>query len=278
MKKTLAIFGGCLIAAMPVIVLAATVYTLMLPNLYESSVRLSVEPGDAAVECPNPCPHCSLASETFTRTQIEVLSSKPILYEVINRLNLQQQWGRAGDRLPREVAYRILLNSVSVYTVRDTSLLCVSVRRDNPDEAAEIANELAEVYRDSRLNLALNESRKKVDAIGAAMKKQLARVEAAEEQVGGSTEEEARRAASAALEAEQLVCAQLAAKHREEIISLEIPRTPVELIDIAEPDRRPVSPNLFANVLLSIIVAGICGGVGGILLAMGLRKSPPPVR
>jgi uncharacterized protein involved in exopolysaccharide biosynthesis len=278
MKKAWAIFGGCLIASVPLIVLAATVYTLMLPNLYESSVRFSVEPSGVVAECPNPCPHCSLVSENFTRTQLEVLSSKPVLYEVINRLNLQKQWGLDGQKLPREVAYKILRNSMSVYTVRDTALLCISVRRDNPEEAAEIANELAQVYRDSRLDLAMAEARKKVDVIGAAIKDQLSRVDAAGDRVQKSANESDRRKATADLEAEQVIYLQLKSKHRENNIALEVLRNPVEIIDVAQPNRRPVSPNLFMNVLLSVVVAGVSGIVGGIMLAIGLRKSAPPVR
>jgi len=47
----------------------------------------------------------------------------------------------------------------------------------------------------------------------------------------------------------------------QEGIELEIPRTPVRIIDPAEAPRRPVSPNLYLNILLSIIV-GVAAGVG----------------
>jgi len=42
---------------------------------------------------------------------------------------------------------------------------------------------------------------------------------------------------------------------------LQVPRNPVEIIDVAEPNNRPVSPDLFVNVLLSIFV-GLGAGVG----------------
>ena len=50
-------------------------------------------------------------------------------------------------------------------------------------------------------------------------------------------------------------------KHRQEIITLQIPQNPVDIIDVAEPNMQPVSPNLFLNVLLSIFV-GLGAGVG----------------
>jgi capsular exopolysaccharide synthesis family protein len=69
------------------------------------------------------------------------------------------------------------------------------------------------------------------------------------------------RNALADLETERFIYNQLMSKHRQEIITLQVPRNPVDVIDIAEPNMRPVSPNLFLNVLLSIFV-GLGAGVG----------------
>lgn len=394
------------------VVLTGTVYTLMLPNIYASSVRISVSEDAPEI---NPFAaqqnYSSSYNPYFLRTQFEILQSKPILYEVVNRLNLQQEWGQTGEKLPREVAYAILKNSISVFQQRDTSLIVISVKRDNPDEAADIANELSEVYRDSRLDLAVKNARGAIDKINEALKEQFLRVEAAEERIQeirteldiavvggegqvdvgdirmqqlegdrlmaqedmlekegllmileklddkdlveqasyitfdqfvmntiqqiqdievqlssldadfGANHPEVKRMrfqqdkleetlakrlqalrnglkteyliaknkfdslsnvlasvrsetiesqgakfrpfrnALADLETERFIYNQLKSKHRQEIITLEVPRNPVELIDIAEPNRRPVSPNLFMNVLLSIFV-GLGAGVG----------------
>ncbi|MBT8042058.1 MAG: polysaccharide biosynthesis tyrosine autokinase, partial [Pontiella sp.] len=347
----------------------------------------------------------------FLRTQFEIIQSKPIIYEVVNRLNLQEEWGKEGEKLPREVAFKILKNSISVFQQRDTSLIVISAKRDNPDEAADIANELAEVYRDSRLDLAMRSARGAIDKIDEALKDQRMRVEDSEAKVqqirteldiatmggegtidvedmrmqqlegdrlmaqremmekegllkiledlddkdlierasyitfdqfvnnaiqqiqdidvqlssldadfgenhpevkryrlqketleatlkqrlqalrnGLETEYEIARNnyegldrvlasvrtdtiesqgakfrpfrnAMADLETERFIYNQLKSKHRQEIITLQVPRNPVELIDVAEPNRRPISPNLFMNVLLSIFV-GLGAGVG----------------
>jgi capsular exopolysaccharide synthesis family protein len=394
------------------VVLTGTVYTLMLPNIYSSSVRISVS-NDAPEINPFAVQqsYYSVYDPYFLRTQFEILQSTPILYEVINRLNLQKEWGKAGETLPREVAYKILKNSISVFQQRDTSLIVISVNRDNPDEAADIANELSEVYRDSRLDLAMKDARGAIDKIAEALKEQSLRIEESEEKiqklrteldiaiVGGegtvdvgdirmqqlegdrlfaqkemvekegllkiledlddkdlierasyitfdqfvmntiqqiqdievqlsslnadfgenhpevkrmqlqkvtledtlkrrlqalrnglmteymiaknnfeslenvlanvrsdtieSQGEKFRpfRNALADLESERFIYNQLKAKHRQEIITLQVPRNPVEIIDVAEPNRRPVSPNLFMNVLLSIFV-GLGAGVG----------------
>jgi capsular exopolysaccharide synthesis family protein len=69
------------------------------------------------------------------------------------------------------------------------------------------------------------------------------------------------RNALADLETERFIYNQLMSKHRQEIITLQVPQNPVDIIDVAEPNMQPVSPNLFLNVLLSIFV-GLGAGVG----------------
>ncbi|MDF7823830.1 GNVR domain-containing protein [Pontiellaceae bacterium B12227] len=289
MKHVCVVLGAVLIALAPVIVIAATVYTLMLPNIYSSSVRITV-----SEDAPEVNPFATEGefqpyNPYFLRTQFELIQSKPVLYEVVKRLNLQQEWGRGGEKLPREIAYKILRNSVQVFQQRDTSLLVISVKRDNPDEAAEIANELAVTYRDFRLDSAQKNARRKIETIEEAMEEQHQRIEDAEKKVqkigdelnvpenAGPTETQGikyrpYRRAIADLESEDFIYNQLKTKHRQEIITLKVPRNVVELIDMAEPNRRPVSPNLFMNVLLSVFLAGFIGIVGGILLAVGLQK------
>ncbi len=63
------------------------------------------------------------------------------------------------------------------------------------------------------------------------------------------------------LETERAVLTALKARLSQQGIELEIPRTPVEVVDPAEPTTVPVSPNLFFNILIGII-AGIVAGIG----------------
>ena len=394
------------------VVLTGTVYTLLLPNIYASSARISVSEDSPEI---NPFAvqqnYMTSYNPYFLKTQFEILTSKPILNEVINRLSLQVEWGKNGEMLSRDVALKILKNSVSVFQQRDTSLIVINVKRDNPNEAADIANEIAEVYRDSRLDLASKDARTAIDKIEESLSEQRQRVADAEENiqqiredlniavVGGEgqfdvgevrmqqlegdrlfaqremvekegllkilenlndkdllerasyitfdqsvmntiqqiqdvevqlssvqadygdnhpevkrlksqiatlegtltrrlnglrngleteyviaknnfesldkvlasvrtdtiesqgTKFRPYRNALADLETERFIYNQLMSKHRQEIITLQVPRNPVDVIDIAEPDARPVSPNLFLNVLLSIFV-GLGAGVG----------------
>ncbi len=277
MKKTgLMVLGIILVVVGPLVFLAGTAYTLMLPNLYVSRCRISVHATGPQGACDAPCPHCVLESSSYLRTQFEIIQSKPMLYEVINRLNLQREWGREGERLPRDVAYRILQNSVTVLQHRDTSLIVISVKRDDPVKAAKIANELAGTYRDSRLDLLAKENRESVDRIRGAVREQQVRVEDAEKKLVGlgatSKTDQSYLKARTDLEAERFIFNQLNAKLREKTIMLEIPRNPVEIIDVAEPNMRPVSPNLFMNVMLSLALAVVPTVAGIVLVVVGATR------
>ncbi len=65
------------------------------------------------------------------------------------------------------------------------------------------------------------------------------------------------------VELERSVLQAMEARVRQEAIKLEVPSTPVELIDPAEPPplNRPISPNFVLNVMLSVII-GLTAGVG----------------
>ncbi|MCX6995870.1 MAG: polysaccharide biosynthesis tyrosine autokinase [Kiritimatiellaeota bacterium] len=69
------------------------------------------------------------------------------------------------------------------------------------------------------------------------------------------------------LENQRAIMTALKAKLAQQGIEVEIPRTPVEVVDPAEPNAAPVSPNLFLNIVISVIV----GFVAGIMLAYFLE-------
>ena len=171
-----------------IVVLTGTIYTLLLPNVFSSSSRIAVSEDKPEI---NPF-QAELMYERYDpyylKTQFEILQSKPILNEVIYRLNLQEKWGKDGS-LSREVAYKILKNSLSIFQQRDTSLIVINVKRNNPNEAAEIANEIAQVYRDSRIELVTKNTRNALDKIDESISQQRIRVDEAEENIQKIREE-----------------------------------------------------------------------------------------
>lgn len=174
------------LAVLFLVVLTGTAYTFTLPKIYAAQSRIEVNNDSVDIDPFNPSPMGGTTrgyDPYFLRTQFEIIQSKPILYEVINRLNLQEVWGKKGEKLLKEVAYKILRSSLNVSQYRDTSLIAITAQREDPKEAARIANELADVYRDARLDLKYKEMTRAMDALSRELEKQQEKTDLAAQRV-----------------------------------------------------------------------------------------------
>ena len=63
------------------------------------------------------------------------------------------------------------------------------------------------------------------------------------------------------VEAQRQILNALRARVAQQGIEVEVPRTPVEVVDTAEPPQRPVSPNLILNIMISVFL-GLAAGIG----------------
>ncbi len=172
------------------VVITGTAYTFTLPKIYASQSRIEVNRDNVDIDPFNPSSQFGGGYDPyFLRTQFEIIQSKPILYEVINRLNLQEVWGKKGENLTKEHAYSILRSSLTVGQSRDTSLVSIMAKRKDPKEAMKIANELADVYRDARLDLKHKEMTRALDALRRELETQQELVNAAEQEVETIREE-----------------------------------------------------------------------------------------
>jgi capsular exopolysaccharide synthesis family protein len=171
-------------AVLFLVVITGTAYTFTLPKIYAAEARIQVNNDSVDIDPFNPSTGGMRAYDPyFLRTQFEIIQSKPILYEVINRLNLQEIWGKKGEQISKEIAYKILRSSLNVSQSRDTSLIALTAMREDPKEAARIANELADVYRDVRLDLKYKEMTRAMDALGRELEKQQEKVDTASRRV-----------------------------------------------------------------------------------------------
>src|SRR5258707_10832853 len=87
----------------------------------------------------------------FSRTQFQVILRKGVLYQVIDRLNLQLRWASNGIKLSKETAYNRLRKRLSLEEVRNTNLIQINLYSGDPQEAALLANTIAEVYMEQRI-------------------------------------------------------------------------------------------------------------------------------
>jgi capsular exopolysaccharide synthesis family protein len=172
-----------ILAVVLLVVLTGMMYTFTLPKIYMSSARISVREDAMDVDVFERQFTASY-NPFFIKTQFEIIQSKPILYEVIQGLDLMQKWAAEynaeGGSLSKEDAYQLLRRSVRVVPYRDTTLIDIQVFREDRVEAARVANELANVYREYRLSQKRSEIKRAVEALENELQKQQDKVDEAE--------------------------------------------------------------------------------------------------
>ena len=134
---------------------SAGIFMLARPNEYQAVVRIKV--------------HREVQSQ-FIQTEFEVIQSEVVLGKVAEKLDLTSKWGKkraAGNRLkPVEATIGLLKRQMELRPVRNTELIEIGVTRDEPAEAAKLANTIAETFRDFRLeqNLLLKTEAEKANS------------------------------------------------------------------------------------------------------------------
>lgn len=163
-----------ILAVFLLVVLSTTAVTFILPESFMSVVRISV---DKDVSDINPLGFAATSTQFdpyFIQTEFEKIKSKSVLYPVITNasLRLNERFGaRYNDGIPLSTAqsFSILLRMIDVRQTRNTSLIEVRVYSDAPEnaaqEAADIANAVASVYRETRQDLKMARARSGIKAL-----------------------------------------------------------------------------------------------------------------
>jgi serine/threonine protein kinase len=151
---------AALIAAVAVfffVGMAATFITFILPESYKSVARIRIEkdPLSESEDAQSRSGPTALSYDPyFIQTEFEVIQSEIVLSPVIDHLGLADRWGKrfAGNRkLTRQETIALLKGHLELRPVRNASLIEIGVYSDRPQEAAEIANAIAEEYRNFRI-------------------------------------------------------------------------------------------------------------------------------
>ncbi len=144
-----------ILAVFLLVVITATLVTFILPESFVSTTRIRVDRDVSDIAGLMPSQYPSGYDPYFIQTEFEVIQSELILSNVVQSLNLQVQWGKkfaGGERLKTQEAMALLKGRMDLRPVRNTSLIEIRVYSESADEAARIANAIAEAYRDYRLD------------------------------------------------------------------------------------------------------------------------------
>ncbi|MEM9446402.1 MAG: polysaccharide biosynthesis tyrosine autokinase [Verrucomicrobiota bacterium] len=149
------------------VLLTAYLYSKSRPQIFASTVDLKVEKEMKELEVFSRSN--DVFDPIFFQTEFELIKSKTILEEVIKKTNYVQIKAR---ELAEEVenfeplAYQFLNKvDLSVEAERNTNIIKITAYSQDREFAAVLANKVAEVYKDYRLNLIEDTSTKGLDAV-----------------------------------------------------------------------------------------------------------------
>jgi polysaccharide biosynthesis transport protein len=134
------------------VVLTAAMITFLTPKEYMSFVTIQVEPGMTQVQTSENTAPTQADDPKFTETQLEIITGRDILDPVIQRLDLQKNWSGNGVTLPLESVYSKLRGMIQLREIGNTKLIQISVYSTDPQEAALIANTIAQEYLSQRVS------------------------------------------------------------------------------------------------------------------------------
>jgi len=143
-----------ILAVFLLVAITTTVVTFILPPTWASTARISVVKDTTDIASMGGGPALNSFDPYWIQTEFEKIQSKLILYQVITNLDLNRKWGEKFKEgvLPTEVSYNVLKKQMDVNQARSTSIIEIKVESDDKDEAPLIANMIAQVYAESRLN------------------------------------------------------------------------------------------------------------------------------
>lgn len=144
-----------ILAVFLLVTITTTVVTFVLPKAYASTVRMKVEKDAPDVSGINVERQATGYDPFWMQTEFETIQSKSILHKVITNLNLNTKWAekyQTEGELRTDQTYMILKGQIDVQQARNTSLIEITAYSEDNNEAAVIANAIAEVYRNSRLD------------------------------------------------------------------------------------------------------------------------------
>ena len=166
-------------------IVTGTFYTVMMPKKYTAKTQIETREAEMDVD-----PFTNRQTQRlgynpfFLMTQEKILLSRPVLTKVMHNLNLQRVWGAKlnENKAPLEATetLKMLMRSIRVRQDRDTTLMNISVTSEDPKQSAEIANELANVYRESREQEVRRQIQNSLDAMSNQLRQQQEKVEEAE--------------------------------------------------------------------------------------------------
>lgn len=142
-----------ILAVFLLVVLTTTIITFLIPPTYASSVRIAIEKDNSDITPLMGLQASQQHDPYWVLTEYEKIQSKKVIHPVINALGLNHKWMerfKADTPLTTNETFQVLKNSIDVDQYRNTSLIEIKAYSKDKEEAALIAQEIAEQYKNVR--------------------------------------------------------------------------------------------------------------------------------
>ena len=161
------------------VVITATLVTFVLPVSYLSTTRIKVDRGGADIQEFGNNRMQGVYDPYFIQTEFETIKSEAVLSNVINQLNLNEVWKRYnnGERLKSSKTLEFLQGRLALSPVRNTMFISIGVYSETPEEAAILANAVAEAYKAHRLSEILSASEAGIRSLKKQFDEQQSRID-----------------------------------------------------------------------------------------------------
>jgi len=143
--------SGLILLTFFLVIVTVGLYVFFLPREFYSRVTMEVKPDNQrSIELLGPSARSY--DPGFIPTQFAIMKKPEILYPVIKRLDLTKRFSPPGLELPEQAILVMLEDAMVVQEQRNTSLIEIGIYNKERELAAAIANTIAIVYQERRLD------------------------------------------------------------------------------------------------------------------------------
>ena len=145
-----------IISVFLLIAITATIFTFILTPSYSSTARIEINPDITDIPSMTGIQASAGYDPYFIQTEFEKMQGEKVLGRVIDALDLNDVWGKklnGGVPLKTVDTMQLLKQHMSLSPERNTKLIDITVYSEDKQEAADLANGIAQAYQEYRLAL-----------------------------------------------------------------------------------------------------------------------------
>jgi polysaccharide biosynthesis transport protein len=145
-----------ILAVFLLVVITATVVTLMYPESFASTARIQVEQEHTDIGGLGTIGNLNAGYDPyFLLTEFETIQSQAVLSKVVDAMDLRDKWGKKynnGNPMQESDVEDMIKGRLDLRNIRNTKFIEIKTYSDNAQEAADLANQVAKSYQQYRSN------------------------------------------------------------------------------------------------------------------------------